>query len=275
MCLLGPTAGQGEPGEPGEAEALLDRPDIALLLVGLGLLPFLRALVGRLAPRDAGLPPAPWTVLEALIAFGGGVLMLAAHSLFAVFGVLGPLLHAACTLATMGLLAIRSGHARPDACRGSLGLGRGAGLRCGVIGAGAYLLFAPFLFGVLALWPLLAARLGIELELQDVLRDVLSLQGTDFAAAVVLAVVIVPFLEELVFRGFVQSFLTSRLGPTGAILLTSIAFAWLHGPSAFGQILVLSLFLGWLQVRTGRLTASWVAHGLHNAATLVVALWTL
>ena len=39
----------------------------------------------------------------------------------------------------------------------------------------------------------------------------------------------------------------------------------LHDPSAFLPIFALSLLLGAIMLRTQRLLAVWVVHGLHNA----------
>jgi len=256
-------------------EALDAPPAVALVLLASGFLwiPIVRAVVGRFAPPDAALPRPPWTALEGTLVFGAGALFLIGSAqLFLAAGVLGGLLHMVCAQVLMGGLALAL--ARRSGAPGlpALGLGRGGAPAAALLGAGAYCLFAPALWGVLFVWPFLAPYLGIELEVQQVLADVLALEGADMVIAAVLAVLVVPFLEELVFRGFLQGLLAPSIGSPAAIVLCSVAFAGLHGWSAFGPIFCLSLFLGWLQLRTGRLAAPWIAHGLHNAVTLA---WVL
>jgi membrane protease YdiL (CAAX protease family) len=53
-------------------------------------------------------------------------------------------------------------------------------------------------------------------------------------------------------------------------VLTSVLFAGLHGGSAFLPIFGLSLVLGALMLRTGRLASVAVVHALHNGAMLVL-----
>ena len=116
--------------------------------------------------------------------------------------------------------------------------------------------------------------LGEELPAQPVLTDVLSQRGASFGLAFAMAAVIGPALEELLFRGFLQSALIGLVGPWRAILATSIVFAALHDPGAMVPIFTLSLLLGWLRYRTGRLEAAILAHCVWNAVTILISvLW--
>ena len=248
---------------------------VGLVLIASGFLwvPLLRSLGARLAPTDAALPRAPWSALEGTLVFAAGALFLIISApLFIDAGILGGLLHMVAAQFLMGVLALRL--ARRSGAPGlpALGLARGGAASAALFGGLSYLLFAPVLWGALITWPYVAPHLGIDLEVQQVLLDVLALEGAEMVVAAVLAILVVPFLEELVFRGFLQGLLAGSLGNLGAVILSSAAFAALHGWSACGPIFCLSLFLGWLQVRTGRLAAPWIAHGLHNGGTLA---WVL
>ncbi len=96
----------------------------------------------------------------------------------------------------------------------------------------------------------------------------------------VLAVVAAPIVEEFSYRGLVQQGFR-RLGGNraGAVLLTSVLFVFMHIPvipsasilPAVTTLLLLSLFLGWIYERTGRLIAPIIAHGLFNATNLLLA----
>ncbi len=244
---------------------------LALLGTALLLLPALRVTVRQLAPRDAALPRAPWPGRDGLLVLAAALGGLASLPLFLVFGTLGALLHMAFLLALVAaVVVLRARRAAGELA--ALGLGRGAGLRSGALGLLGYLLFLFPLWGVLALWPHVAPALGIELEVQPVIQMVLALDRASLIVASVFAVAVNPFLEELVFRGFLQTFLARRLGTLGGLVVSSVAFALLHGVSAFGPIFVLSLFLGWLFLRTGRLWTAWAAHATHNGLTLVYLL---
>jgi ABC-2 type transport system permease protein len=70
----------------------------------------------------------------------------------------------------------------------------------------------------------------------------------------------------------------ANLGRWPAIVATSAIFALMHGgiaqPHAIPALFTLSLALGWVYERTGRLTAPIVMHALFNAANLGLALLT-
>ena len=98
------------------------------------------------------------------------------------------------------------------------------------------------------------------------------------------AIICAPFVEETVFRGFLwRGWAQSPLGYTRTWLLTSLAFAAFHIPSAMSMnpmnagimlvsTLLLGLLLGWLRLLSGTTTATIIAHGAYN---LVPPLFTL
>lgn len=89
-----------------------------------------------------------------------------------------------------------------------------------------------------------------------------------FALMVVLVVAVVPFMEELLFRGFLQNFIKRKCGRKWAITLTALIFAVAHyaysqGIGNFQLILslwVLALFLSFVYERERTL---WASIGLH------------
>src|SRR5690606_26702567 len=130
----------------------------------------------------------------------------------------------------------------------------------------------PFAFGVLLSW----TQLGLPAQPQAPL-DFLSGSGFTPGTLVVVAAVVLsaPLVEEVVFRGFLQTGLTARLGALRAILVTAAVFALLHvgsGAHLFLPIALLGVFLGWLRAWTGGLLAPVVAHATHNAAMIVISM---
>ena len=82
----------------------------------------------------------------------------------------------------------------------------------------------------------------------------------------VLGATLVPFAEEIVFRGLWWSALVKRgTSERTALVITSLVFMAFHlEPFRSPVLLVLGLALGWGRLHTGRLGASLVAHGLIN-----------
>ncbi|MBX9923734.1 MAG: CPBP family intramembrane metalloprotease [Rhabdochlamydiaceae bacterium] len=96
-------------------------------------------------------------------------------------------------------------------------------------------------------------------------------------AALLLILVTAPLLEELLFRGLLQSWIKKHLGAKAAILLTSLGFALFHISATHGAgnvSLVLSLFtfscfLGFIYERQQSLLSSVTLHSTFNTVTAI------
>lgn len=86
-------------------------------------------------------------------------------------------------------------------------------------------------------------------------------------------VVIAPLMEELLFRGFLfRGYAASRLGVTGAILLTSVIWASMHiqyDVFYIVQIIVLGCVFGWVRWRSGTTLLTIILHALVNLTALL------
>lgn len=82
-----------------------------------------------------------------------------------------------------------------------------------------------------------------------------------------------PLMEELTFRGFLQSALAQRLGFWPAALITTAAWTLLHwGYSVAGMIEVfaIGLYFSWLLWRTGSLWPALICHSFYNASLVLL-----
>jgi membrane protease YdiL (CAAX protease family) len=104
-----------------------------------------------------------------------------------------------------------------------------------------------------------------------------------WTVVVLVACVGAPLIEELFFRGLVQTRLVGRLGPVPGIVLASLVFGAAHllawnGPESLAYAWAVAaggLVLGTIRYLTGRLGPGIIAHALFNAqAVLAVALLT-
>jgi membrane protease YdiL (CAAX protease family) len=100
--------------------------------------------------------------------------------------------------------------------------------------------------------------------------DALPVSGQLSALTVLIAVVIAPPLEELLFRGILFQRWAYKWGLPRAAVLSSACFGVLHadpvGKFIFGMVMV------WLYVRTDSLVVPAVAHALHNAVFVLPSL---
>ena len=84
----------------------------------------------------------------------------------------------------------------------------------------------------------------------------------------ILAVVVAPITEEIVFRGLILRGLLGRWQPRIAITVSAVLFALMHFNPAQVPIAVgLGLVLGWVYVRTRSLGLCILGHALNNASS--------
>lgn len=95
-------------------------------------------------------------------------------------------------------------------------------------------------------------------------------------AAAISSVVCAPVLEELLFRGGIQSWLARRVPPVVAVTVATGLFTAAHGvgPGAYNSVQLLSVLLAglvyaWLYQATGSVTPGIVAHMVSNGSILV------
>jgi len=88
---------------------------------------------------------------------------------------------------------------------------------------------------------------------------------------VITALFLAPFGEEMMFRGYIQDFLKSRVRTELAIILSSIIFSLFHPFRVFPQVFVLAVILGTVKEHYNSLIPSVVIHSLNNFLALIVS----
>ncbi len=130
----------------------------------------------------------------------------------------------------------------------------------------AWLLCLPGLFGMGLLWRWLLQLLhGAPAQPQEWAARFEAAQGWPLIVAAFLAIFVAPLLEELTFRGLLQSVLIPRIGPKWGIGLTAAVFAALHDTPSFLPVFALAALLGVIMWRTQSIWACVAVHSLHNA----------
>ncbi|HOX39680.1 MAG TPA: CPBP family intramembrane metalloprotease [Candidatus Brocadiia bacterium] len=117
-------------------------------------------------------------------------------------------------------------------------------------------------------------RFGLEVDMQDSIRTLLTIKfGGGLIWLVFLCAVIVPAMEEIIFRGFFYAPLANGMGRFPAALIVSAVFAVLHGElGAIAPIFVLSLLLCFYYSHSGSLWLSIIGHSMFNAVNIVLLL---
>lgn len=82
---------------------------------------------------------------------------------------------------------------------------------------------------------------------------------------------LVPFAEELVFRGAILKSLLTKYRPWIAIVLSAVIFSVGHlNPAQMPHALLIGLLLGWMYWRTGSILPGMAYHWANNSAAYVI-----
>jgi len=135
------------------------------------------------------------------------------------------------------------------------------------LGAGLTSYVASLLLSQLLEW------IGLPVTEQDWVQELMGTPGQLLALSPWI-VLLVPFSEELFFRGYMMRFLEQRAGAAIGVGVSSLLFALVHlNASGIVIYLMIGLVLAWVYRRTASLVAPVVAHAVHNGVTLAGALW--
>lgn len=95
--------------------------------------------------------------------------------------------------------------------------------------------------------------------------------GLEMTGFLILALLVGPIMEEVVFRGYLQSSFVKRMPSWGAIMLTSLVFMAGHSPLILWPMyFMFSVAWGWIYLRTGSLKMAILIHMLSNLFYTVV-----
>ena len=115
---------------------------------------------------------------------------------------------------------------------------------------------------------------GIEAEKQDLIDLFANAKSPALLAfMIVLAAVIAPITEELLFRWGIFRYARTRAPRWIALLLPGVLFGALHANLAsFAPLVALGIIFSLAYERTGRIGTTIIAHGLFNLNTIVLIL---
>ncbi|RKX36385.1 MAG: hypothetical protein DRP71_00350 [Verrucomicrobia bacterium] len=139
------------------------------------------------------------------------------------------------------------------------------------------LLFAiPVILLVGTAWAGLLNAIDLPTEPQDLIGIIREADNLGYLIALgVLAVVIAPINEELLFRGGLFRFLNAYLPTPVAMILSSILFALPHlNWFSFLPLVVLGCFLCGITLKTGSLKPAMLMHALFNMNSISSILFT-
>ena len=147
-------------------------------------------------------------------------------------------------------------------------------------GAAIFLLSLPLVTVTGLAWQFALKLCGLPVEKQDLITMFSNAESPAILAAMmVLAVVVAPVTEELIFRAGIFRYLRGRIPRWAAFVLPAVFFAALHvnwttldGLASFAPLVTLAVIFSLGYERTGRIGPSIIAHALFNLHTVVLIL---
>jgi CAAX protease family protein len=218
-------------------------------------------------PLDLVLAPVLFVFGQLVAALGLGALFPGAESVEEI-PVLVKL--AAVPVSMLPLLLLIAARARQARNWRPVGLGLGADGTHVLRALGLWALAVPTILSLMLVSSWLYGQLGLTWEEQAWGPALRGISGASAVAAVLLAVVIVPFCEELLFRGWLQQGLATYFGPRRAVPIVAALFALGHDAGVLLPIFALALVLGVIRERTQRLWPSVVVHMVHNGVQVAL-----
>jgi len=103
-------------------------------------------------------------------------------------------------------------------------------------------------------------------------KEMLINGGISRVSCVLAYCIVIPLLEEVVYRGFLLTSLSSTMEWQQAVAISSAIFSAIHlSGDNFLQLFIIGCILGCSYSWTGNLSSSIVIHSLYNALTLVIS----
>lgn len=103
-------------------------------------------------------------------------------------------------------------------------------------------------------------------EMYEFFARMIERMTNDFISMILLAVIMAPLFEEIVFRGIIQKGLINNgVKPINAIIIAAVIFGLVHGnPWQFVGAVLLGIVMGIVYDRTGSLLLPIILHAFNN-----------
>ena len=147
-------------------------------------------------------------------------------------------------------------------------------------GLKTYLVVFPLMFGMMLTAEFLTSQIPVTGPVFGPMYEWFSMQmemlSSDISVMIVLAVVMAPVFEEIVFRGIIQKGLVNNgMKSTTAIWISAFLFGLVHfNPWQFVGAMLLGVVLGWVYEVTRSLLMPVLLHAFNNLVSTLIIVYT-
>lgn len=154
--------------------------------------------------------------------------------------------------------------------------GRKLGFNLSVTDLSTHLIIFPFMFGMMLIAEFITSQIPISGPFfgpfYEFFQNLMANMTADKKTLIVMAVVMAPLFEEIIFRGIIQKGLINKgMKPAAAILIASVVFGIVHGnPWQFVGAVLLGVVLGLVYHRTKSLLLPVLLHAFNNLCSALL-----
>ncbi len=140
-----------------------------------------------------------------------------------------------------------------------------------------YLFYYFAAWPLIILWGIIVEYLNIEaLKNSNYSDEIVSALNNNYLSIFILACIVAPISEEIMFRGFLLKIIKQKYNIRIAIIINSFLFGIIHfDPSAIVPATILGGALSFIRIKTKSVFASIIMHSLHNLFALVLTFQAL
>ncbi|HWA24139.1 MAG TPA: CPBP family intramembrane glutamic endopeptidase [Lacunisphaera sp.] len=141
-------------------------------------------------------------------------------------------------------------------------------------GMGTLLVALPVVILISLAWLAVLRASGLPDAPQDLIADFLQTKSPFVVGGMlIMACILAPVYEELMFRAALYRFIRQKLGRTPALLVSGICFGAMHANwASFVPLAALGMLLALAYEATGSIRVPIVAHGLFNLHSIILLL---
>ncbi|MBD8018427.1 CPBP family intramembrane glutamic endopeptidase [Kaistella pullorum] len=154
--------------------------------------------------------------------------------------------------------------------------GQKLGFNLSVTDLSTHLIIFPFMFGMMLIAEFITSQIPISGPFfgpfYEFFQNLMANMTADMKTLIVMAVVMAPLFEEIIFRGIIQKGLINKgMKPAAAILIASVVFGIVHGnPWQFVGAVLLGVVLGLVYHRTKSLLLPILLHAFNNLCSALL-----
>ncbi len=112
-------------------------------------------------------------------------------------------------------------------------------------------------------------------QTQDVAKDVIKMSESSLFLIILGPVILIPLVEELLFRGLLHRSLKVTLAPKSASIIAATLFGLAHmEPDTIPQLIVIGLVLSYVYEKSGSIWVPAALHATNNFITVMILIYS-